>query len=66
VSVTGEVRNPGTYAWFPGMTVRRLIAAAGGLTPDASARPVLSSRGEMTMEDPVKPGEALVVHRSPM
>ena len=28
VVVSGEVRNPGAYAWFPGMTVRQLIAVA--------------------------------------
>ena len=56
VFVAGEVRNPGAYAWFPGMTARQLISAAGGLTPGASegallklsTKPVpgaLSSRG---------------------
>jgi protein involved in polysaccharide export with SLBB domain len=35
VHVGGDVRRPGAYAWFPGMTVRRLVAAAGGLTPKA-------------------------------
>jgi hypothetical protein len=35
VFVSGGVRNPGAYAWFPGMTARQLVAAAGGFTPDA-------------------------------
>ena len=36
VHVGGEVRHPGAYAWFPGMTVRQLVGAAGGLTPEGA------------------------------
>ena len=36
VFVSGEVKNPGAYGWFPGMTTRQLISVAGGLTPDGS------------------------------
>jgi uncharacterized repeat protein (TIGR02543 family) len=79
VSVTGEVRSPGTYAWFPGMTARQLIAAAGGLTSDAlegavwdlsiPADPSAPGRREsvgVTMDDAVGAGETLVVHRGPI
>ena len=29
VLVTGDVRTPGAYAWFPGMTARQLVSLAG-------------------------------------
>jgi protein involved in polysaccharide export with SLBB domain len=41
------------------MTLRQLIAAAGGLTPDASEATILD------LDDPVKPGETLVVRPRP-
>jgi uncharacterized repeat protein (TIGR02543 family) len=76
VSVTGEVRNPGTYAWLPGMTVRQLITAAGGLASDAPeglawdlSIPAAPGRREpvsVTMDDTVGAGETLVVHRRPI
>jgi hypothetical protein len=53
VAVSGEVRHPGTYAWFPGMSVRQLVAAAGGLTPAAAAA--------IELDAPVKAGDTLVV-----
>ncbi len=36
VFVSGEVRNPGAYPWFPGLTARQLISLAGGLLPEGS------------------------------
>ncbi|WP_083921212.1 polysaccharide biosynthesis/export family protein [Hahella ganghwensis] len=33
--VNGEVKNPGGYAYQPGLTVRRAISLAGGFTEDA-------------------------------
>jgi polysaccharide export outer membrane protein len=74
VFVTGEVRTPGAYAWFPGMTARQLISLAGGLTPDGSdgrlriVRPASSAEGKaeedkIKLDEPVKAGETLVVRR---
>ncbi|HSD66844.1 MAG TPA: polysaccharide biosynthesis/export family protein [Vicinamibacteria bacterium] len=71
VFVTGEVRNPGAYGWFPGMTTRQLISLAGGLTPDGSdgRLKVVRQAGGKSKEDKirldegVKPGDTVVVRR---
>jgi polysaccharide export outer membrane protein len=71
VFVSGEVRNPGAYGWFPGMTTRQLISLAGGLTPDGSdgrlkvVRQVggQSEEDKIKLDEPVKPGDTLVVRR---
>jgi polysaccharide export outer membrane protein len=69
--VTGEVRSPGAYAWFPGLTARQLISLAGGLTPDGSdgrLKVVRTADGKtredkIKLDEPMKPGETLVVRR---
>jgi polysaccharide export outer membrane protein len=72
VFVSGEVRNPGAYAWFPGMTARQLISVAGGVGPDGSEgrlRVVRSADGKKTrdlkiaLDETVQPGDTLVVRR---
>lgn len=71
IFVTGEVRNPGAYGWFPGMTTRQLISLAGGLTPDGSdgrlkvVRQVdgKSQESKIKLDDPVKPADTVVVRR---
>ena len=71
VFVTGEVKNPGAYGWFPGMTTRQLISVAGGLTPDGSdgrlkvVRQVggKSEEDKIKLDEPVKPGDTVVVRR---
>jgi hypothetical protein len=71
VFVTGEVRNPGAYPWFPGMSARQLISVAGGLTPEGSdgRLKIVREEGDETREDKIKkdedvfPGETLVVRR---
>jgi polysaccharide export outer membrane protein len=71
VFVTGEVRSPGAYGWFPSMTTRQLISLAGGLTPDGSdgrlkvVRQVegKSQEDKIKLDDPIKPGDTLVVRR---
>ena len=73
VVVSGEVRNPGAYAWFPGMTVRQLIAVAGGVTPEGpeDRLEIVGEGGGQGREDRfefdalVKAGEAFVVRRRP-
>ena len=69
--VSGEVRNPGAYPWFPGMTARQLISMAGGLSPEGSdgrlkiVRDVGGTSHEygIKLDDLVKAGETLVVRR---
>jgi polysaccharide export outer membrane protein len=71
VFVSGEVRNPGAYGWFPGMTTRQLISVAGGLTPDGSngrlrvVRQVggKSEEEKIKLDEAVKPGDTVVVRR---
>ena len=71
VFVSGEVKSPGAYGWFPGMTTRQLISLAGGLTPDGSdgrlkvVRQVggKSEEDKIKLDDPVKPGDTIVVRR---
>ncbi len=71
VFVSGEVRNPGAYGWFPGMTTRQLISVAGGLTPDGSngrlkvVRQVdgKSEEAKIKLDEAVKPGDTVVVRR---
>lgn len=71
VFVTGEVKKPGAYPWFPGMSARQLISVAGGLTPEGSdgrLKIVREEDGEtredgIKKDDDVQPGETLVVRR---
>jgi polysaccharide export outer membrane protein len=71
VFVTGEVRNPGAYPWFPGMTARQLISMAGGLSPEGSdgrLKIVREQNGAsheygIKLDELVKAGETLVVRR---
>jgi hypothetical protein len=71
VRVGGEVRHPGDYAWLPGLTVRQLVAAAGGLTPegtDGRLEIVRGAEGREVVADidaPVRAGETVIVHRRP-
>jgi len=69
VSVSGEVRNPGLVPYRPGATVRQVIAAGGGFTPDASAGRIRVHRmvaGEKKslkarLDDLVEPGDEVDV-----
>ena len=64
VHVGGEVRRPGAYAWFPGMTVRQLVAAAGGLTSEVAGGLKILREGteaELTLDDSVESGDRIVL-----
>jgi polysaccharide export outer membrane protein len=69
VHVGGDVRRPGAYAWFPGMTVRQLVAAAGGLTPKADGGrleivregPDRHPEPKRTLDDLVQAGDSIVL-----
>ena len=72
VYVTGQVNRPGAYAYSVGLTVEKALTLAGGLTRIASARGVYrlaedapaTERRRVKMEDPVLPGDTLVVEES--
>lgn len=65
--ISGEVRSPGGYAYQPGLTVRRAIALAGGMTDRASQRRITIIREKnaskqpesATMETQVMPGDSI-------
>lgn len=70
--VNGEVMKPGGYPYQPGLTVRKAIALAGGLTPraslnkifvihegDAAGAPILTSLSAMLL-----PGDIITVDQS--
>lgn len=42
--IGGEVRQPGSYPYQPGLTLNRAIALAGGLTDRASSRRIFISK----------------------
>lgn len=67
--ITGEVRDPGSYPYQPGLTIRRAIALAGGLTERASInrmtiiREASSSQvpERVEMKDLVMPGDSVTI-----
>lgn len=67
--VSGEVKNPGGFPFVPGQTVRQLISLAGGITEDGSASRIRVVREidrkpkeiKIKLDDPVKPGDTIVV-----
>jgi len=81
VSVVGEVSKPGVYELAQGATVLDALATAGGLAPDAGlgeARLIrgqdpaviidlerLLLRGELALNLPLAPGDALVIPEDP-
>jgi polysaccharide biosynthesis/export protein len=71
VFVSGEVRNPGAFAYRADLTVRQLVSMAGGLTPEGSLGGVRAIRKKdgkskevkVGLDDPIQPGDTLVVRR---
>jgi protein involved in polysaccharide export with SLBB domain len=66
--ILGEVKQPGTYPFIPGMSVKNAIALAGGYTVRGSRRGIsvdhASKKGaevNAAEEDPVYPGDAIRV-----
>lgn len=71
--VNGQVRSPGSYPFQPGMTVRKAISLAGGLTERASERKITlipeaqkaANKGRgVSMDDAVGPGDIITVDES--
>jgi uncharacterized repeat protein (TIGR02543 family) len=71
VLVTGDVRTPGAYAWFPGMTARQLVSLAGGVASEGEEDRLAIVRGtagqgpgdEIELDALVTAGETLLVRR---
>jgi polysaccharide export outer membrane protein len=67
--ILGEVRNPGSYAYVPNMTVLTAVAIAGGFTYRASEREISVTRvtdgkpleGQASRDSRVLPGDVVYV-----
>ena len=67
--IAGEVRNPGSYSYQPGLTLDRAIALAGGLTDRASTRKIFVTEAEGDSSDEkrvplsfrIQPGDTITV-----
>ena len=70
--VQGEVARRGGFAWQPGLTVRTAIVLAGGLKERASGSKwylvpeggTESDRRKVSEDDPVNPGDTLIIEQS--
>ena len=69
--VTGQVQRPGSYAYVPGLTVRKAISVAGGFNERASRNKVFlvpegapDEERRVSHEDAVRPGDTVVVKES--
>ena len=65
--VLGQVRNPGTYALEPNLTVLQAISIAGGLTDRGSNRGMRIVRNKkelkVKLSDLVQPGDTIIVRQ---
>jgi len=65
--VKGEVKKPGSYPYQPGLTLRKAITLAGGLTPLASSRRITvihegdpdQKPEKASMDAAIKPGDII-------
>jgi protein involved in polysaccharide export with SLBB domain len=72
IYLSGQVARPGAYPYTVGLTVEKAVALAGGLTRIASERGIYrlhedaptAERRRVKMDDPVLPGDTLVVEES--
>ena len=71
--IAGQVRKPGGYVYEPGLTVRKAITLAGGLTDRASTRKIFLQREidgktsePMTvgLDEAIKPGDIITIEES--
>jgi len=69
--VMGQVNKPGSYAYLPGLTVRKAISVAGGYTERASRnKTFVVSEGDTKHErkvgqdDQIGPGDTIIVKES--
>lgn len=67
--ISGEVTKPGGYPFQPGLTVRRAIALAGGLTERASEKKISITHDQahaqaitqINLDTPLLPGDSVSV-----
>ncbi|RRV13641.1 polysaccharide biosynthesis/export family protein [Pseudomonas saudiphocaensis] len=66
--ISGEVKEPGGYPFQPGLTLRRAIALAGGLTERASTKRITIVRDpgtdkpiSATLDTQVLPGDTITI-----
>jgi polysaccharide export outer membrane protein len=67
--VNGEVKQPGGFAFLPGLTVRKAISLAGGFTPRAAQSKIYiisdssanRSPARVDLNTSVKPGDVITV-----
>lgn len=65
--VKGEVKSPGSYPYQPGLTLRKAITLAGGLTPLASQRRISiiheddpdQKAERATLDSEIRPGDII-------
>jgi polysaccharide export outer membrane protein len=70
--VNGEVKEPGGYPFKPGLTLRKAVALAGGLTERASENKISIIREHngdkqtirANMDTPVLPGDIITIDQS--
>jgi polysaccharide export outer membrane protein len=69
--ISGEVKQPGGYKFQPGLTLRRAIALAGGLTERASTNRISLIRDtdsdrtpvRVNLDTPVMPGDSINIEQ---
>lgn len=72
VFIQGEVNNAGAFDFQPGLTVRKAIALAGGMTERASRKKIFrvkpqadgKQRERVSLDDAVYPGDVIEVKQS--
>jgi polysaccharide export outer membrane protein len=69
--VMGQVNRPGSYAYLPGLTVRKAVSIAGGYTERASRSKIFvvsegdsSRERKVAQDDPLGPGDTIIVKES--
>lgn len=69
--ISGEVKTPGGYPFQPGLTLRRAVALAGGLTERASVNRISIIRDSdgtrssvaATLDTQLKPGDTITIEQ---
>lgn len=67
--IAGEVRNPGGYPYQPGLTLRRAVALAGGMTERATESRITIVRDQGStkwtqkgsLDSPLMPGDTITI-----
>jgi len=70
--IQGQVKSPGSYAFEVGLTVRKAIALAGGLTERASKKKIYLTRAndkeqkeiKVTMDVKIQSGDVILIKES--